>query len=586
MKYINKIGMMMLAATMLTVASCSDFNDYNETPTDALPAGNQTLWQNISQNQELTDFAALVEKSGFNTELDKSRSYTIWAPKNGSFNRSAFDQLSKEDLLQQFVKNHIAEYGHVASGLLNKRIHTLNEKSYIFEGSGKYTFDGIAISQPNMPSSNGIIHLMDRYAPFYYNLYEYLKVAPDIDSLRNHLMRYEQTYLDESASVKGPMVDGMQTYIDSVMITTNLMLFYSLGGRVANEDSSYTFIMPTSEAFMKMYDKVKSYYNFADETTVLDVANFTSATDTKSVPVKVDAAYLRDSLTRLTIVSNLIYSNNDGYNQWIVGKGQQTDSIRSTLRNKFSNPNELLSDYLVGEPVTLSNGYARIVDSLAFKPWELYCPEIVVNPRNWLANLFPASAVANKNQSVPDSLVKKVFGPDCDETNFRYMWISPGGDRAKSDFAIELPNVASATYNFYVVFMPSAWKQFGNDPRPNWLNFELNYANAKGATAKYFFSKAYADSLLTGGTLPKLPTSVGTATAFTNNPEKADTVFIGRFTFPVAYKGLGNYYPSIRVTSPISVFNKTHLETYSRDVRIAAILMRPVELDEFEAKQK
>jgi hypothetical protein len=34
------------------------------------------------------------------------------------------------------------------------------------------------------------------------------------------------------------------------------------------------------------------------------------------------------------------------------------------------------------------------------------------------------------------------------------------------------------------------------------------------------------------------------------------------------------------------VFNNTQLSTYSRDVHIAAILMRPVELEEFEAKNK
>ncbi len=75
-------------------------------------------------------------------------------------------------------------------------------------------------------------------------------------------------------------------------------------------------------------------------------------------------------------------------------------------------------------------------------------------------------------------------------------------------------------------------------------------------------------------------------TAFTNNPEKADTVFIGQFTFPVNYSGLGSYYPSLHITSPISVFSSQQLETYTRDVRIAMILMRPVELDEYLAKNK
>ena len=42
----------------------------------------------------------------------------------------------------------------------------------------------------------------------------------------------------------------------------------------------------------------------------------------------------------------------------------------------------------------------------------------------------------------------------------------------------------------------------------------------------------------------------------------------------------------MRVSSPISVLNDTQLAMYSRDVRIAAILLRPVELEEFEAKNK
>ena len=118
MKYINKIGVM-LAAGMLTATSCSDFKDYNEVPTDALPAGNQTLWQNIQQDAELSDFAALVKQAGFDTELDNTKSFTVWAPKNGTFSMADYQGLSQANLLQQFVKNHVAEYGHQASGAVS-----------------------------------------------------------------------------------------------------------------------------------------------------------------------------------------------------------------------------------------------------------------------------------------------------------------------------------------------------------------------------------------------------------------------------------------------------------------------------------
>jgi uncharacterized surface protein with fasciclin (FAS1) repeats len=588
----NKYIGVMLAATMLTATSCSDFSDYNDTPADANPAGNQTLWQNISANGDLTDFASLVKKAGFDVELDNSKSFTVWAPKNGTFNVADYASLSKEDLLQQFVKNHIAEYGHLASGAVDTRIHTLNEKSYTFEGNGgQYTFDGITISKANQPGNNGLMHIMDGAAQFKYNLYEYLKVAPDIDSLRNHFMRYELNYLDENASVKGPMVNGMQTYIDSVIVTNNTLV-NQLGARIANEDSSYTFIMPNNDAFQKMYDKVKPYYNYITTTKMQDVENFTKAADSQTKTVTVDAAYMNDSLVRRIIVRNLLYSNNDAYNQWLVGEGESVDTIRSTTRGKFSNPNALMEDYLVATPVSMSNGFVRLVDSLAFYSWETYCPEIELSPRYNLKALFPNSAKAENSTLYHSdgSPMTDILGPETTETEYRFKRIIPGGDRAKPDFYLSLPNVKSAKYNLYVVFIPTA-RYNGLDGRPNWLNFQINYCNEKGTLVTRNLSKALADKILAGEEVTNADynkvTSVGTGTAFTNDPEKTDTVFIGQMDFPIAYDGLGDeYYPNLRVTSPISVFNNTQLATYSREVCIAAVLMRPVELEEFEEKNK
>ena len=565
------------------LSGCSDFSDYNETPVDQLPAGNLTLWDNISQNAQLSDFAALVKRTGFESKLSEPRAYTVWAPLNGSYDAAAYQQLSDSLLLQQFVKNHVAEYTHVATGSIDERIHTLNAKSFTFTGNGTYTFGHIAVAQPNQPGSNGVMHLLDGVAKFYPNLFEYLNMADGISLLRDYFMQYNDTTLSDE-SVKGPMVDGVQTYLDSVLVISN-SLMGALNARLDNEDSTYTFIMPLDAAYQKMYDHVKPFYNFISKTTVQAPEVFTTASGTNTKYVEVNASHLSDSLTRRAIVRNLIFSNNDAYNEWVVGKGINTDTLRSTTRTKFSNPADIISKYLVGQPYELSNGYARFVDSLAFYPWETYNPVINVNPRPNLANAFSCSGHI---ESVPDSLLQTVFGPDmAGETNFRYVWLEPSSANAKPDAFFTLPNVRSATYNFYVVFMPSAWRQFGNDDRPNMLNFQLSYCKANGSLDTYYFSKAYADSLLSGGTLPKLPTKVDATTAFYNDPQVADTVFIGRFTFPVSYSGLGDEYcPNIRITSPINVFNKQQLATYTRDLRIAAIILRPVEYEEFVAKNK
>ena len=589
MKHYKYLGYAMMAAGMLAATSCSDFSDYNEAKLDSTPSGNLTLWENISQNPQLSEFASMVKKTGFDSELNNTRYFTVWAPMDGTFNQSELATLTDSALLVQFIKSHVAEYGHPATGLLNERIHTLNEKSFTFAGSGSYTFDGVDITASNLPSNNGLIHMLNGAARFYPNLYEYIFMAQGIDSLREQFRRYQVTTLDLDASIKGPMVNGVQTYIDSVMITYNT-LTNQLNAQIANEDSSYTFLMPTNKAFSSTYDRIKSLYHFITTTVVQDAENFTKAGDTKTKSISMDAEFLSDSLTRRVLFQNLVFSNTNMYNQWLVGKNTPSDTLRSTTRTKFSNPKDLVETYMVGQPVEMSNGYARIVDSLAFYPWESFNPEISVSPRNYLANLFPANAQAHRTQSIPDSLLAQIFGDKevkrRNYSNYRYLWIDPGGDRVKPDFCINLPSVLSTTYNIYVVFLPSAMRMLGNDPRPNKLNFELSYCTESGTLASYKFSKAYADSLLTGGALPKLPTALNMNTAFENDPTKLDSVFIGQFTFPVAYNGLGDYSPNIRVTSPLSVFSNDQLATYTRDVRIAAIVLKPVELEEFEAKKK
>ena len=593
MKQNKYLGIVMMAAGLLAAtSSCSDFSDYNDVPSDVSAAGSQTLWENISQNSQLSDFAELVKRTGYDTELNTPRSLTVWAPVNGSFDKSVYDNMSDEDVLKQFVKGHIAEYGHLATGKVEERVHMLNDKSFEFLGEGTYTFDGVSVTQANLPSSNGVMHVMNGVAQFLPNLYEYLKVGDSIKMLSEHFMRYETERIDEEASVKGPMVDGLQTWSDSVMITSNALVD-QLNARLSNEDSSYTFLLPTDKAFQEMYNRVKPYYNFISATKVHDVENYTSAsaTNTKTSPT-INATFWTDSLVRRTIVRNLIYSNNDTYNQWIVGKGEYMDTVRTTTRNKFSNGKEIIEDNIVDESIRMSNGYGRLVDSLAFYPWETFCPDLVFEPRRYMVKLFPQAAQMStiRVYNSDGTPLTSLFGDDTELTEYRFGWISPGGDRTKPEFFVALPNVMSTTYNFYVVFMPTRFTNGGSlDDRPNWLNFQLNYCTAKGATATYNFSKAYADALINGDKLPAVPTSVNATTAFMNDPTKTttDTVFIGQFTFPVNYSGLGSdYYPSLRVSSPISVLNATHLANYSRDVRIAAILLRQVQLEEFEAKNK
>ena len=570
----------MMAAGMLTATSCSDFDDYNEVQVNPEAAANLSLWENIEQNPQLSDFEELIKKAGFDDELQGSHYYTVWAPLNGTFDKSIYADMDQAALLKNFVYNHVADYNHPISGDINNKVFTLNRKTYNFTGvSGTFTFAGITLAQTNIPSTNGLMHTLDGAAMYYDNIYDYiLGLGEGYESINAYFKRYETSILDEANSVKGPMVNGLQTYVDSVMIVDN-SLVRRLGAQLQNEDSSYTVLLPTDKAWENKYNAIKPYYNFITNTVGQDLLGTSSSSNIKQINTgDIDNAYFQDSIIKRFITNTIVYSNNDTYNSFFVDGREitPTDSVRLPNGRKYSNPADLLA-YQVGEPVKMSNGWIRNVDSIAFYSWETYAPEININPQSQ-AGLVTAAAASSGGVSVYFGDLVNKWG-DFTETNgqFRFYNIEPSGDRTKPELHTFLPNVLSTKYKFYVVFVPGAI--IGEDNRPNQVNFTLNYCDANGKLQKYNFSSDLKNDN------PK------TQKPFVNDTSKVDTMYIGEFTFPVSYYGLPEnggkaIMPDLKISSPMSVFNATLLKTYTRALRIAAIIMKPVELVEFEENQK
>ena len=602
MKKNKHIGMAMMAVGMMAAVSCTDFSDYNEVRVDAQPSSSLTLWENIQQNKQLTDFAAMIREAGFDDELSSTHYYTVWAPLNGTFDVAAYQKLGANALLRQFVYNHVADYGHNATGSVDEHVLMLNEKKHAFKGAGSYTFDGINISKPNQPSINGVMHIIDGVAAYHPHLYDFvtdslLAEGLEIDSLRHFFQRYEHVYLDEEASVSGPMVNGMQTYIDSVMVVYN-DLTELLHAQFDNEDSTYTFIMPTNSAWSKTYDKVKSFYQYIPTVNAqaFVTANGQTSLSTTPLSLSIDDAFMQDSITRRMMTRNLVFSNNDGYNQWLVGTPSSlgSDTLRTTLRTKLSNPRDILGQ--TSQKLLMSNGFAYLTDSLAFYPWETYAPE-----RSFSA--WSNRARIGTGYAHSFSVEQK---DNVEQPILTYLWAEPSGPYAKPEINIYLPDVLSTTYDIYCVFTPAFDKL--NDasyvPLPARVNFELSYCDANGNLQTQAFlnedeanvqwcTDYLAQVREADSSLPAVLDNASNRTTFrgfSNDPAKVDSVYIGRFTFPVSYYGLGgnddHICPNIKITSPFSVFNKTLMAAFSRDLRIAAIVLKPLELVEFEESKK
>lgn len=553
----------MAAAALLAATSCSDFSDYNDTPVSDVQQADRTLWENISQNDQLSDFATLVKKAGFDDELSQPHYYTVWAPLNGTYDASSLMSADSATVLYQFVKSHIAEYNHSVSGLVDERIHALNRKSFAFEGDGQYTYAGHTLRQLNLPNSNGIMHLLDGAARFYPNLYEYLFSCEGIDSVATFFKRYETSVLDTKNSVLGPTINGKQTYIDSVMITSNSLL-NRIKAKLDKEDSTYTMLVPTNEAWLAHYDKISKCYNYINTTVAQNIDEATSTSSAPTASVTVDAAYTKDSLTRLHLVSDLVYNNNNYYNNWLIDDTVEPyDTLYSTTYGYMTNPQEIMSRVIDRE--TMSNGTFCLVDSLAFRPWESWCYSLgqsPLNSRTWTGSntmVYIDNTFFDDIKYVPKNPVQKQLG---------YLWVTPLSNYGKPQLDVKLRNVLSTTYNIYIVLAPG--QDVGEDAdgnkflKPNMLDFTLSYCDAKGKLATQKLNQKVV-----------------------NDPTRVDTLAVGTFTFPVAYAGLGdNVYPNLKITTDFGVFDKAKMAAYTRDFSIISILMKPVELEEFEATKE
>ena len=283
MRYIYNVRMAVVACSALLAMSCTDYLDYNTVPKATNPAADKTLWENIAENENLTDFAAILKSMGYDEVLNAAHTYTVWAPMNGSFNVEELNQMDASKVERQFLKNAIADYAHRETDINDTVVYMLNGKLVKFtnKNTGMLAFDGKEIlpnealpSVFNYPCTNGLLYIASEPATFRYNGYEYLRESEEAPSMMAaYVAHYENRVLDEANSVKGAIVDGIQHYDDSVIIVSNMLTDRMLRAQLDNEDSLYTVLIPTDTAWKRTYERIASYYNYVEKIPYQDLTH-------------------------------------------------------------------------------------------------------------------------------------------------------------------------------------------------------------------------------------------------------------------------------------------------------------------------
>lgn len=483
--------------TVLGMAACTDDHyDIVETGETA----KKTIWQNIQENENLSDFASVLSatsylkndmdfpsgaaKMSYAEYLNSPQSLTVWAPINGSFDVEAkLAQLqtikdkysvdpkaaTKEEYIfaSQFLGQHIARFNHESQGE-DKRVRMLNSKYIVYDANAK-TFDGIALlaENPTLTSSNGTLHVLSTASVYAYNVFDFLSSTPALSKINSVFTdkEFDITTFSPGWSTEGALnSDGKMEYVDSVYTNTNTLL-NAANAQLKNEDSVYVAVFPTDEAFDEALAVVKGLFNYkrdevyknyegkgkwSDAATLKSGFNFDSLTELNAKKLLFSSMFFSPSIMgkNMDLTDSEAIINYCLYNDSVKTTNGKTIYSKKTADGK--NPFFLGKDNEDVEPVKVSNGYVFAVNRYNLDPAYSFIERREVgvttigSVTNGAAQIY-SLGVDDKNEEIADRFDIKSFT--------RFALTTEGSNLR---FSLELPSLKSGKYNIYAILLPTA----------------------------------------------------------------------------------------------------------------------------------
>lgn len=463
--FINTVRAGVIALiTSVSLGSCSDtWDDHYESLSGLTYDG--SLLGYLQDNPDLSDFVEVLKASGFDKDLASNQVLTVIAPKNGSFDKQYYLNLiqngRKKEVIDEFIKNHICRY-NISMGAEEQTVTMMNKKNVTLSSISEATIEEENVDKMNVSCSNGVVHVIDGYLPYKYNIYEFLakdwrdnytpaEPLPALDengeAVEVELPPYETLYgylsemyvdsLDEPRSVsRGVDENGDQIWVDSVVISNNKIL-RRLDAYLYREDSTYITLLPDFDAYNRRFQGIKGLFNF-------------------NVSYNSDQA-VRDSVQRYWAhyYSLCDLSYNMGQHQNI----HTQDSLFSTAFSRWSWPynvyynpyeeNGIMSS--VYETIDCSNGQVCRVHEYPFDVYTNVFKKITLegesryyiyeDGENQFTNKTSTSynTVANAADTISGS---------------GYLHVVPAQSSRQTELTFQLPNTLSGQYDIYIKFLP------------------------------------------------------------------------------------------------------------------------------------
>lgn len=506
--------------------------------------GQSSLLQLIEQHpQQLSDFLALLKATHvYNNNhatpvtyaelLDADQALTVWAPLDGTYDAASLlaqCATPKGDSIvgQHFVKNHIAHNLYNMNGETAEQVKMLNDKILQLDSRSLYNAS-VVPDLYNLPATNGLLHLVGDDALYTYNIYEALTSMENYSHIGSFLARYERQELDEDRSIQAGIVDGQKVYSDSVMTKENVL--FRVFDQIMSEDSAFMMLVPDEQTWRPVYEEARSYFNFGSVER---------------------ADSISDYWTNVSLIRDLIYNTNV--------QRSPADSLFSTSYTPrewpyhvYERPYDaggLMELAAIGEQQLCSNGYIYNIGQWPFTPEQLYFHPITMQGEREANIVDSKDCTFNFRSAIGDSI-----------SGNGYVDIVPLKSTSNWKVTYEIRNTLSGTYDIYAVLLPkTVYLANSRDFKPNKFKATLNYLDEAGEKQSVKFD-----------------------TEMSNNSRRADSVLIGRFTFPTC-----NYQqPDATVSLMIECSILPRQTSFSREMFLDCIFLKPVSEDETPAGAK
>ncbi len=451
----------------------------------------QSLTDLIDSRSDLSVFKTMLEKTGYDSILNADQTYTVWAPSNSAL--SELDIASMDTMtLSEIVRNHIARFNYPTAdfnSVSTKKIYMQSGKFVPFDKNvSGFTFGTFTMDAANILARNGILHVLNGIVPYASNVWESLSRFTGSGGL-----------------------DSVYAYLRPLGSTPF--------GDINNEDSIYTAILPSNEAWIRAYDKIKPYFKCLPQAT------------------RDSSLAKQRRLTQNAIMQDVFFRTN-------ISDPGTVDSLFDTSNHKFLNASRLFAGATSHKA---SNGYIWISDSLRNTATESWHNEIRVEAENTSYGRTSSNANvywrSGENTGFNVSGNRYIVAYPLTVSTLQKVWVS---------FAI--PNTLSAKYRIYCQFAPSAIQELVK--LPGLVNIYLEYVKSDGT--RYVSSNPFVIKAEVSSTA-------------------ISKIFVTEMTFPycniVSNDSPGDI--NVRVKVENAALN-TQSTIYTRTMLIDCIILEPV----------